>query len=183
MVYIHLAEGFEEIEALACVDLLRRVGLETLMVSVTGRKAVKSVRGVTVEADILFEEADYNKCDMIVLPGGMPGAKNLEEHQALINTIIEFAEKGEWIAAICASPMILGHKGLLKGRKATIFPGMEEDLEGADAMPERVVIDGNIITSQGPGTAMEFAIAIVSVLKGKVIAENLKKDLVMFDEQ
>lgn len=183
MVYIHLAEGFEEIEALACVDLLRRVGIEAVMVSVTGNETVKSVRGIPVEADVLFEEADYSCCDMIVLPGGMPGAKNLGEHKGLVSYLHDFVKKQKWIAAICAAPMILGEEGILNGKKATIYPGMEEYLKGAKALDDRVVIDDKIITSKGPGTAMEFAIAIVKVLKGQEIAEELKKDLVMFDGQ
>nr|WP_315024762.1 DJ-1 family glyoxalase III [uncultured Aminipila sp.] len=181
MVYVHLAEGFEEIEALACVDIMRRAGIETETVSITGQKLVKSVRGIAVEADILYEEADYKSCHMIVLPGGMPGAKNLGDHKGLVSNIREFAQNNKWVAAICAAPMILGHEGLLKGRKVTIFPGMEEHLE--EAVCGRVVIDGNFITSKGPGTAMEFAIAIVGVLKGQGTAEKLKKDLVMFNGQ
>lgn len=183
MVYVHLAEGFEEIEALACVDIMRRAGIETLMVSMTGQKLVKSVRNVFIEADILYEEADYKDCDMIVLPGGMPGARNLGNHKGLVSHIRGFVQNNKWVAVICAAPMILGHEGLLKGKKATIFPGMEEHLAEAEAVCDRVVIDGNIITSKGPGTAMEFAIALVGILKGQEIAERLKKDLVMFNGQ
>lgn len=183
MVYVHLAEGFEEIEALACVDIMRRVGIETVTVSITGQKLVKSVRGIAITADILYEEADYKSCDMIVLPGGMPGAKNLGEHKGLVGKIKEFAQNNKWIAAICAAPMILGHEGLLKGKKATIFPGMEAHLAEAEVVSDRVVIDGNLITSKGPGTAMEFAIALVGILKGQEAAERLKKDLVMFNGQ
>ena len=183
MVYVHLAEGFEEIEALACVDIMRRAGIETRTVSITGQKLVKSVRGILIAADVLYEEADYKSCHMIILPGGMPGAKNLGEHKGLLNNIREFAQNNKWIAAICAAPMILGHEGLLEGRKATIFPGMEEHLVGAEAVPGRVVVDENLITSKGPGTAMEFALAIVGVIKGQETAEKLKKDLVMFNGQ
>lgn len=182
MVYVHLAEGFEEIEAVTCVDLMRRAGIEAVTVSITGQKLVKSVRGLVIKADLLFEEADYKDCEMIVLPGGMPGAKNLGEHKGLIKNIKEFAEKNKWIAAICAAPMILGREGLLKGRQATIFPGMEAHLAGAVAVKDRVVTDKNIITSKGPGTAMEFAAAIVEVLKGQRVAEDLKKDLVMYEK-
>ncbi|QAT42047.1 DJ-1 family glyoxalase III [Aminipila luticellarii] len=182
MVYVHLAEGFEEIEAIACVDLMRRAGMEAVTVSMTGEKSVKSVRGIGIEADLLFEEADYEACEMIVLPGGMPGAKNLGEHKGLVQKIREFDQKNKWIAAICAAPMILGREGLLKGRKATIFPGMENHLTGAEAVRDRVVIDGNLITSKGPGTAMEFAVAIVGVLKGQNVAELLEKDLVMYEK-
>lgn len=179
MVYIHLAQGFEEVEALTCVDLLRRVGIETYMVSMTGEEIVKSVRGVGIQSDLLFEEADYNSCDMIVLPGGMPGAKNLGDHCELVQQIVRFAETGKWIAAICAAPMVFGHNRLLEGKKATIFPGMEEHLIGAKCSNDRVVIDGNVITSKGPGTAMEFALAIVGVLKGTEASDKLRNDLVL----
>ncbi|QIB68419.1 DJ-1/PfpI family protein [Aminipila butyrica] len=182
MVYVHLAEGFEEIEALACVDILRRGGIQTLLVSVSGAQLVRSVRGVGVEADLLFEEADYEACEMLVLPGGMPGAKNLQEHQGLTRQIHRFAEAGKGIAAICAAPMILGHAGLLSGRRATIYPGMEAHLQGASISADRVVADGNLITSKGPGSAMEFALAIVAALKGSETAEILKKDLVMYEQ-
>lgn len=183
MVYVHLANGFEEIEALSCIDLMRRVGIEVKTVSITNQINVKSVRNVVVEADLLFEQADYSACEMIVLPGGMPGAKNLGEHNALVNHIVEFSKEKKWIAAICASPMILGTNGLLQGIKATIYPEMEKYLLGAEISTKRVVVDKNFITSKGPGTAMEFAIAIIEVLKGKDTAENLKKELVMFDGQ
>lgn len=179
MVYVHLAQGFEEVEALTCVDLLRRVDIEAYMVSMTGEEIVKSVRGIGILTDLLFEEADYDKCDMIILPGGMPGAKNLEEHSELVEQIVRFAETGKWIAAICAAPMVLGHNRILEGKNATIFPGMENHLIGANCSQDRVVIDGNVITSKGPGTAMEFALAIVGVLKGKETADKLRKNLVL----
>lgn len=181
MVYIHLAEGFEEIEALACVDILRRAEIEAQLVSLTGNKTVKSVRGIGVEADILYEDAHYDKCRMIVLPGGMPGAKNMAEHEGLVKHINCFNENRKWIAAICAAPMILGAQGILQDKRAVIYTGMESHLKGAKVSSERVVVDGHIITSKGPGTAMEFALAIVEALKGKETYEKLRIDLVMPD--
>ena len=178
MVYIHLAEGFEEVEALTVVDLLRRAGREALLVSVTGGKLVAGAHGIKVEADLLFEAADYSQCEMIVLPGGMPGTENLAAHGGLCDKIKEFNEKGRLIAAICAAPMVLGGLGLLEGRKATIYPGMEKFLKSASHGEGRVVTDGNIITSMAPGTAMEFGLALVERLCGVEAAEELREDLV-----
>ena len=134
--------------------------------------------GLRIEADLLFEDADYAGCDMIVLPGGMPGTKNLAAHRGLCDIIREFDRRGKLIGAICAAPMILGELGLLKGRKATIYPGMEEFLRGAARSEEKVVTDGNIITSMGPGTAMDFGLALVERICGRSEAENLREDLI-----
>lgn len=177
MIYVHLADGFEEIEAMTVVDLLRRADLETQTVSITGSKRVMGTHGVAVEADILFEEADYEACEMIVLPGGMPGAEHLDKHQGLTAHIRCFAENDKYVAAICAAPMVFGHLGILRGKKATIYPGMEQHLEGAEQQDASVIVDGKIITSKGPATAMPFAIRLVEILKGKATADNLQKDL------
>ncbi|MBR5229659.1 MAG: DJ-1/PfpI family protein [Firmicutes bacterium] len=179
MVYVHLAEGFEEMEALSVVDLLRRVNVEASLVSVTGQRLVKGAHGINIEADILFEEADYEKCGMIVLPGGLPGTFGLRDHEGLCGRIKEFAEAGKKLAAICAAPLVLGELGIVEGRKATIYPGMEANLKGAVPVNEKVVKDGNIITSQGPGAAMYFALAIVEEFCGKAAAEDLRKDLIL----
>lgn len=177
MIYVHLADGFEEIEAMTVVDLLRRAELETQTVSITGSKRVMGTHGVAVEADILFEEADYEACEMIVLPGGMPGAEHLDNHQGLTAHIRCFAENDQYLAAICAAPMVFGHLGILRGKKATIYPGMEQHLEGAQHQDVPVAVDGKIITSKGPATAMAFAIRLVEILKGKAAADSLEKDL------
>lgn len=178
MVYIHLASGFEEVEAITAADLLRRAGKETLLVSVTGEKTVEGAHGIKTEADLLFEKADYSNCEMIVLPGGMPGTGNLAAHMGLCTKIEEFNCNGRTIAAICAAPMILGGLGLLEGRKATIYPGMESFLKGAVYVDEKVVSDGNIITSMGPGTAMDFGFALVERLCGTAAAQKLREDLI-----
>ena len=179
MIYVHLAEGFEEIEAVTIIDVLRRAELETESVSVTGSKWVKGAHGITVEADILYEEAEYENCDMIVLPGGIPGTPNLGAHEGLLARIKDFAGRGQHVAAICAAPMVLGKAGVLDGKKATIYPGMEEHLTGAKPLGDRVVRDGNIITSQSAGTAMAFAIALAEVFKGKEMAARLKKSMLV----
>lgn len=180
MIFVHLAEGFEEVEAITVTDILRRAELDARFVSVTGKKQVKGAHGITVEADVTFEEADYDKCDMIVLPGGMPGALNLKEHQGLCRKICLFAEEDRPLAAICAAPMVFGSLGVLNGRKATIYPGMEGELLGAEHISFPVVRDKNIITSQGPGTAMKFAVAIVKYFKGEEAGERLENDLLMY---
>ena len=179
MVYIHLAEGFEEIEALTPCDLLRRVGVDVKTVSVTGEKVVTGAHSIRVEADLLFEEADYDGCSMIVLPGGLPGAFNLQDHEGLEAQIRKFAEEDRPLAAICAAPLVFGAHGVLNGRKATIYPGMEANLTGGEAVDKPVVWDGNLITSQGPGTAMEFALTIVNFFKGEEVTLDLRKDLLL----
>ena len=179
MVYVHFAGGFEEIEAVAVVDVLRRGGVETKSVSMTGDKCVCGSHGISVCTDLLFEEADYSGCEMIVLPGGMPGAANLMEHSGLAKEIISFAAGKKYLAAVCAAPMVFGKLGILKGKKATIYPGMEDKLEGAELRKDRVVIDGNIITSRGPGTAIEFALTLVAILKNKEEASELGKRMIV----
>lgn len=167
MVYVHLAEGFEEVEALTVADVLRRADIEAQLVSVTGSKLVRGTHGISVEADLLFEEADYEACDMIVLPGGLPGATNLGEHAGLTEQIRAYAKAGRPLAAICAAPMVFGAQGILEGCRATIYPGMEDELAGAEATGEHVTVCGNIITGMGPAFAMEFALALVGFLKGE----------------
>jgi len=179
MVYVHFAEGFEEIEAVTIVNVLRRAEIEAVTVSVTGDKTVRGSRGIPVCTDILFDEADYSDCEMIILPGGMPGTTNLLEHGGLMEKIKSFGEEKKYLAAICAAPMIFGKLGLLKGKKATIYPGMEENLVGAKSTGGRIVIDENIITSKGPGTTMEFALALVGLLKSKELAAQIRKRLLV----
>lgn len=177
MVYIYLAEGFEEVEALTVVDVLRRGGCEIRTVSVMNEKAVKGAHGITVEADILFAEADHDSCDMLILPGGLPGAQHLQDHAGLEAQIRAFAKDGKKIAAICAAPMVLGKHGVIKGRKATIYPGMENRLTGAQATGDSVTVDGNIITGQGPAKAMEFALTVLEALVGPEAAGEVASGL------
>lgn len=179
MVYVHLAEGFEEIEALTVVDLFRRAGVDSKLVSVTGKLEVSGAHNIAVIADALFEECSYDNCEMIVLPGGMPGTLGLMNHRGLEEIIREFTEKNKKIAAICAAPMILGKMGLLKGKKATIYPGMEKELIDAQVIEARVVRDGNMLTARGPEVAMEFALAAVEMLCGIDVADRLREELVL----
>ena len=177
MVYVHLAEGFEEVEATTIVDLLRRAEIEVKTVSIMDDKLVTGAHGMSLQADLLFEEADYDTCEMIVLPGGLPGSTNLQAHEGLTANIRAFASAGKKLAAICAAPMVFGSCGILDGKKATIYPGMEEYLTGAEPTGEAATVDGNIITGQGPALAMEFALAIAENVKGKKTADAVAEDL------
>jgi 4-methyl-5(b-hydroxyethyl)-thiazole monophosphate biosynthesis len=177
MVYVYLADGFEEVEALTAVDVLRRGDVDVQTASITGRKNVCGAHGISVEADILFEDADHDNCEMLVMPGGLPGAEYLQNHAGLKEQICRFAAENRNIAAICAAPMMLGAHGVIAGRSATIYPGMEGRLTGGTATGEAVTIDGNIITGQGPGKAMAFALALVERLKGKVVRDQVAAGL------
>ena len=158
-VNVYLADGFEEVEGLTVVDLLRRAGIETDMVSIMGRKEITGARKIPVLADKLFEEQDDP--DVIVLPGGMPGTINLGKSETVTKAAVYCAENGKITAAICAAPSVLGNLGILKGKKATCFPGFEKELEGATYTAAPVEIDGNVITGKGAGCAILFGKAIV----------------------
>ena len=170
-VYVHLATGFEELEALSPVDVLRRGGVDVKTVSVTGEKTVVGSHGIPVTADLLFSEADYENCEMIVLPGGLPGATNLGAHEGLCGKIREFFSAGKYTAAICAAPMVFGALGILEGKKATIYPGMEAELKGAVPTGELVVTDGTVITGKGPGAALPFALKLLALLADQETAD------------
>lgn len=174
MVYVFLADGFEECEALVPTDILRRGGVEVKTVGVGGEYITGS-HGITVKCDITEDNLTAENLDGIILPGGMPGTLNLEKSDAVNKFITLADEKGLVIGAICAAPSILGHKGLLSGRKATCFPGFESELVGADFSDLPVIKDGNIITSCGAGAAFEFGFCLLSALKSETEAENLKK--------
>ncbi len=178
---VHLAKDFEEIEAVGIIDTLRRAGLEVIVVSVTGEREVTGSHGIKITADQLFEEVQYSQVKMIVLPGGMPGAKNLKEHEGLRKRILELQKDGRPLAAICAAPMVLGDLGLLKGKTVTCFPGFEDQLTGARVTGSDVEKDGNIITGKGAGVAIHFALKIVETLKSSQEAEELRQRMVVPD--
>ena len=173
-VFVHLAEGFEEIEAMATIDILIRGELDVEIVSVTGEKIVKSVRGIGVQCDKLFEEVDYSEGGMIVLPGGIPGVDNLGAHAGLVEQLKAYKEQGKWIAAICAAPIILHDNGLIEGKTLTCFPGVGDDFKEANVVEDIVAVDGKLITSQGPGTAIEFGLKILELLKGKEMSDYVR---------
>ena len=176
--YIFLADGFEEIEGLTVVDIARRAGIEVVMVSITGNKMVQGAHEICISTDILFENQDFTDADMLVLPGGMPGTNALMEHEGLRNLLIDFDKQKKNLAAICAAPSVFGVNGLLMGKKAVCYPGFEEKLHGAVVSYDNVAIDGHVITSRGMGTAIEFALAIVTKLVDEATSDRLAKAIV-----
>ena len=175
---VFFAEGYEEIEALTVVDICRRCGLGVDMVSVTEELMVTGSHGIGVRMDKGFSSADFQEYDMAVLPGGMPGTKNLEAHEGLMAQVDAYYAGGKYVAAICAAPSIFGHRGILKGRRACCYPGIEAHLEGAEVTAGPVEIADNVITSRGMGSAMDFALAIVEVLCGKEKAQEMAEAVV-----
>ena len=176
MYYILLAEGFEEIEALTQTDVLRRAGIEVKNVGVTGDYVTGS-HGITVKSDILIEEAAKNVPEGIILPGGIPGTPNIAKCEKAVELIKKVNDKGGLVAAICAAPFVLGEMGLLKGKKAICYPGFEDKLIGAKVTMEKVVVDGNIVTSRGAGTAMDLALALVTYITGES-SDKLSKAMI-----
>jgi len=174
---VFLSDGFEEVEALTQVDLLRRAGINAKTVSITDDKNVRGTHNINVLCDEIFENIDFENTDAIILPGGMPGTKNLNEHCGLKEKINEFYKNGKIVAAICAAPMIFGQMGILNGRKACCYPSFETYLEGADVNFENVNCDGNVITSRGVGTAIEFAGKLIEVLCGKEKSEEILEEI------
>lgn len=160
MLYLFLADGFEETEAIAPLDIIRRAEIPVKTVAV-GENPVTGAHGIAVQADITADEISMEEMDGVILPGGMPGTLNLKKDPVVVACLKHCAEKDKLIAAICAAPMILGELGLVDGRSAVCFPGFEEHLEGANLKDDGVVADGNLITAKGAGTALEFGAAIV----------------------
>ena len=173
MTYIFLATGFEEIEALCPLDLLRRAGVEVKTVGIGGKRVLGS-HGIAVEADMDESEFCDTIPDMIILPGGMPGTKNLQASETVMTAIGHAAEANATIAAICAAPMILGQLGMLKGKKAVCYPGFEEYLPESEILNVPAVRDGNIITGAGMGAALDFGLMLVSAIRGETTAEELR---------
>lgn len=163
-VYVFLAEGFEEIEGLTVVDLLRRAKIETEMVSIMETKQVKGSHGIEVTADCMFADRDYADASVLVLPGGMPGTLNLGNHEGLCELLKKHYGEEKMIAAICAAPSVFGQLGFLNGRIATCYPGFESKLEGAIILSTKVAVDGNVTTSKGLGTAIDFALKLIEQL-------------------
>ena len=178
--YLFFATGFEEVEALTVVDILRRGGVDCKTVSVTGDYDVTSSHAVTVRADLLFEEQSLEDGDMLILPGGIPGTPNLKAHAGLDKLIRQYYEAGKYLAAVCAAPTVYGEKGLLQGRKATCFPGMESGLVGAEHREDKVVCDGQFITSRGMGTCIDFGLTLLAKLTDEANAQTVGKKIVYY---
>lgn len=177
-VYVFLADGFEEIEGLTVVDVLRRAGAEVCTVSVMGTKKIEGSHKINLEADAVFEECEFSDADLLVLPGGMPGTLNLGAHEGLTELLKKENEKNTGIAAICAAPSVLGDLGILKGKKAVCYPGFEERLTGAEVLKVPAVTDGNVTTSRGMGTAIAFSLELTARLFGREKAEELAKGII-----
>ena len=176
-VFVFLTTGFEEIEAIGTIDVLRRAQLDVQSVSLTGEKQVTGAHAVTVQADLLFEDVDFDRAQLLVLPGG---TTRFNEHEGLKQQVLAFAQRGEKVAAICASPMVLGGLGLLQGRKATCYPGFEQYLQGATLQTEQAaVVDGNITTGRGPGLTIDFALTLVEQLAGSERAQQVGQGLLV----
>lgn len=176
MVYVCIAEGFEEIEALTPVDVLRRAGCRVRTVGITG-KTVTGAHGIPVVCDQEGAEAFPEDLEMLVLPGGMPGARHLDASPVVQGWLAQAVERDRWVAAICAAPSILGRRGLLEGRQATVFPGFEEELAGASLSAQPVVVDGRFVTARGMGVALEFSLCLAGLLQGREKAQQLKESL------
>jgi len=175
MIYMFLADGFEEIEALCPLDLIRRAGREIATVTVTGNKTVVGSHAIAVEADIFPDEIRYSGIEMIIFPGGKAGAETLDASPITDKAIESAIQNGAYIAAICAAPMILGKRGLLRGKRAVCYPGFEIYLEGAEYCPEAgVVKDGKIITGRAMGSSFEFGLALADVMTSAQEAESVR---------
>jgi len=177
---LYLAEGFEEIEALTTADILRRAEIEVDLVAVGGNLQVTGAHNIKIVADTLIEEMSHEGYDMMILPGGMPGTLNLDSSEILKKQIRDFNLEDKYIGAICAAPLVIGKMGFLEDKEATCYPGVESDLFGAVYRGDLdVVVDGNFITSRGPGTAIPFALKLVELLKGEKISKNLASHLLV----
>ncbi len=183
--YMFLADGFEEVEALTVVDVLRRGSVDIRMMSITGDREVLGSHKIRIKADGLFWESDYSDGDIVILPGGKGGTDKLSENEGVHNVLRSYCESGKKVAAICAAPSVLGRLGLLEGKKATCYPGFEDKLKGAviskngpKAVGSPFEIAGNIITGRSMGTALDFALTILEELMGKEIRGRVEESLV-----
>ncbi len=176
-VFLFLITGFEEIEALATVDVLRRAGVEVRTVSLTGERTVTGSHGIPVTADMLFEEGGFDRAELLVIPGGTTA---YDGHEGLKRELQAFYDAGGRVAAICASPMVLGGLGILRGRRATCYPGFEKYLDGAVLETDRpVVVDGNVVTGRGPGLTLDFALTLVELLAGRQQRDRVAAQLLV----
>lgn len=169
-----LADGSEEVESLAVLDVLVRAGIDVTLVSVTGKREVVTSHNVHIVTDALIEEVDLKGADVLFIPGGLPGTTNMMAHEGLCRALTEVAEDGRRVAAICAAPSVLGQLGLLKGKKATCYPGFEDKLAGAEYTKTGVVTDGNITTARGLGYGLDLGLELVALLEGKEKAAQIK---------
>lgn len=177
-VYVFLADGFEDVEALIPIDVLRRGGVEVVTVSTTDFPLVESAHGVAIEADLQFEQCDFADADLLMLPGGMPGAANLYAHEGVCKAVCDQAAAGKKVSAICAAPaVVLAPLGLLEGKRATCYPGFEQALEGATYTGDLVTVNGNITTAEGPAAAFPYAYELLSQLVNKQVSDQVAEGM------
>lgn len=176
---VFLANGFEEMEALGTIDILRRGGIEVTTVSITADPVVTGAHNVPVTANTTLEKATLAGADALILPGGMPGAANLNSSEPVKEALLQQYRDGKIVAAICAAPMVLGGLGLLKGRNATCYPGFEPKLIGANVTGEAVEVSDNVITGKGPGLVINFGLALVAAIKSPAVAEEVAAGLLV----
>ena len=177
-IYILLADGFEEIEALTPADVLRRADFNVYLVSTNRDRIVKGSHNIVVECDILLDDVEVSNALMLILPGGMPGTLNLKNNKSVIDVILKFSDRDKWIGAICAAPMILGEMGLLDGKTVTCYPGYEKHLFNAKHIETPAVTDGKLITGRSAGAALDFSFEIVKQLAGQEKANELMSKMV-----
>lgn len=171
--YVFLADGFETVEALCAVDILRRGKVDVITVSIMKSKEVVSAQNITVVADMLFSECDYSDGMGLYLPGGLKGTQNLEADKELKKIICQYVKEDKYVTAICAAPSILGHYGILEGRKATCYPGFEKDLFGAEYTGEGVTVDGKIVTGRGMGKTVDMGLKLLELFTDKETADKI----------
>lgn len=174
-VYAFVAPGLEEVECLATVDVLRRCKVDVTLVSITESRLVTGSHNITILADALISEIDWSKADCLFLPGGLPGTTNLGKCKILCEKLVEFADTGKYVSAICAAPSVLGKLGILNGRKATCYPGFEDTLTGAICQKDGVVADGNVITARGLGYALDLGLELSALFVGRKNADSMKQ--------
>ena len=173
-VYVFLANGFEDVEALIPVDVLRRGGVEVVTVSVVeGTQIVETAHKVQIVADAMFDDCDFSDADLLMLPGGMPGASNLNAHEGVRQALLKQHAAGKRVAAICAAPLVLGGLGILRNRRATCYPGFEQTLEGATYTGDLCTVDGNVTTGEGPAAAFPFAYSLLAQLVDEQTAQQI----------
>ena len=181
MIYVFLATGFEEVEALGPIDVCRRAGLKVKTVSVTDEQVVTGAHGIGIVADSMFDDNDYSDAEMLFLPGGLPGSTNLDAHEGLRRVVLAHSEAGKALAAICAAPLVYGNLGLAGGKKMTCYPGFEKYLVGAEYTAALVERDGLMFTGKGPAAALALGYAIVEHFCGAKVAEGLKQGMMYGD--
>lgn len=175
---IFLAKGYEEVEAVGIIDVLRRGGINLDIISIAGSEMVEGAHGISIRTDKTFYQVDYNLYDMILLPGGMPGTRNLGAHEDLCKLIVDFHKQKKWLCAICAAPSVFGRLGILEGEHAVCYPGFEKELKGASISEMDVCVSNHFITGKGPGVVLEFSYQVLEQIGLIDMAAQLRKGMI-----